>query len=213
MNLEVTDNVTGMTAALGATALTAGQSTTLTLTKDVTKGFFGGDAVVTAEGLGTFTVNVTGVLVDENKFDLDFTTADIPATWTKNNWSKNANGYVEVGYSNSTMQTSNLVAAAGENLVVYAKQTYASSSYTFGVKYKNMDDAEADWVDLIPAANIGTDYVMLHGAIATAGNYQLQFTGNYTQIKRIYGLSKPDAPEMVVYDGEAVAGASYSFGR
>ena len=213
MNLEVADNVTGMTAALGATALTAGQSTTLTLTKDATKGFFGGDAVVTAEGLGTFTVNVTGVLVDENKCNLDFTTADIPATWTKNNWSKNANGYVEVGYSSSTMQTSNLVAAAGENLVVYAKQSYTSSSYTFGVKYKNMDDAEADWVDLIPAANIGTDYVMLHGAIATAGTYQLQFTGNYTQIKRIYGLSKPDAPEMVVYDGEAVAGDSYSFGK
>jgi len=216
MNLTLADNVTGMTAALGATELTAGQSTSLTITKDETKGFFGGDAVVTAEGLGTFTVSVTGVLVDEDKLDLDFTTADIPATWTKNDWSKNSNGYAEIGYKSTpvAMESTTLIATAGETLVVLAKNTYNSSSYTFGVKYKSANDANAEWQDLIPAANIySSDFQMLHGTIAETGNYLLQFNGNYAQIQRIYGLSKPDAPEMVIYDGEAVAGASHSFGK
>ena len=205
----------GLTVTLDKTSVAAGEHATLTIAMPVANnsGYHGGDVVVTATDLGDFTVKAQGVVVEEGKLNLDFSTDDIPATWTANSWSKKAGGYIEVGYSSSTMQTSNLVAAAGEKLVVLAKQSYTSSSYTFGVKYKNMDDAEADWEDLIPAANIGTNYVMLYGAIATAGTYQLQFTGNYTQIQRIYGLSKPDAPEMVVYDGENVASASYSFGK
>jgi len=211
MNLEVTDNVNGMTAALGATALTAGQSTTLTLTKDAKKGFFGGDAVVTAEGLGTFTVNVTGVLVDEDKFDLDFTSKDIPAAWTKGEWSKNSNGYIETSYSMTTLETTTLTAIAGETLVVVAKNTYSSSSYTFGVKYKKVGDE--NWSDLIVTENQGTSWKMLHGMIAEAGNYLLQFNGNYAQVQRIYGLTKPAVPEMVVYDGETAAAATHNFGK
>lgn len=201
----------GFNVTLDKTAVAAGEHATLTIAFDANKGYHGGNVVVTAEDLGDFTVAVSGVVVDENKFDLDFTTADIPAAWTENNWEKNPNGYAEVGYNSSSMQTSTLVAEANETLVVVAKQSYSSSSYKFGVKYRAVGDDE--WTDLIPEANIGTSYVMLHGTIAAAGNYELQFTGNYTQIQRIYGLSKPNAPEMVVYDGVAVAGASYSFNK
>ena len=214
MTLSLGDAPADLTQSLDKTSVAAGEYATLTITMPAeNKGYNGGNVVVTATDLGTFTVAASGVIVDDTKMDLDFATATIPATWTTNSWSKNASGYVEVGYSSSpvTMQTSNLTAVAGEDLVVIAKQSYASTSYSFGVKYKKIDAEE--WSDLIPAANIGTSYVMLHGTIAEAGTYQLQFNGQYTQIQRIYGLTVPEEPVMVVYDGESVAAATYDFGN
>lgn len=211
MTLSKTD-VAGITATLDKTSVAAGEKATLTIAMPTENngGYHGGNVVVTAEGLGDFTVAVSGVVLEEGKFDLDFASQDIPATWTAGNWSKSSSGYAEVGYSSSTMQTNTLVAEAYEALVVEAKQSY-TGSYTFGVKYREV--GTETWNDLIPAANIGTSWVILAGTIAEAGNYEFQFTGNYTQIRRIYGLSKPNAPEMVIYDGEAVADATYSFGK
>lgn len=221
LNLTLGDVPTGFTAVLGETSLAAGESTTLTINMPAaTKGYRGGNIVVTGKDsgdntLGTFTVTASGVVEEEGKMNLNFATDDIPAGWTTNDWERNTtNGYVEIGYKSTpnTLQTTKLVASAGETLVVVAKQTYSSSSYTFGVKIKDADDVNADWEDLISAENIGTDYVMLHGTIANAGNYLVQFNGIYTQIQRIYGLAMPLEPVMVVYDGENVAGATKNFG-
>lgn len=221
LNLTLGDVPTGFTAVLGKTSLAADESTTLTINMPTaTKGYRGGDIVVTGKDsgdntLGTFTVTASGVVEEEGKMNLNFATDDIPAGWTTNDWERNTtNGYVEIGYKSTpnTLQTTKLVASAGETLVVVAKQTYSSSSYTFGVKIKDADDVNADWEDLISAENIGTGYVMLHGTIANAGNYLVQFNGMYTQIQRIYGLAMPLEPVMVVYDGENVAGATKNFG-
>ena len=200
----------GITQSLDKTSVAAGEHATLTITMPAeNKGYHGGNVVVTATDLGTFTVAVTGVIVDEDKLNLNFTSDKVPSTWTRGNWSETAT----IGYYSSpqTMFTSNLTAVAGEDFVVVAKMDYTSSSYSFGVKYKKTDAEE--WSDLIPAANIGTSYVMLHGTIAEAGTYQLQFNGQYTQIQRIYGLSIPEEPVMVVYDGESLAATTYDFGN
>ena len=214
MTLSLGDTPDGITQSLDKTSVAAGEHATLTITMPAeNKGYNGGNVVVTATDLGTFTVAVSGVIVEEGKLNLNFATDNIPTTWTTNSWSKNASGYVEVGYSSSpvTLQTSNLTAVAGEDIVVLAKMTNTYSSYSFGVKYKKTDAEE--WSNLIPAANIGTSYVMLHGTIDEAGTYQLQFNGQYTQIQRIYGLSVPQEPVMVVYDGENLAAATYNFGN
>ena len=214
MTLSLGENPDGITATLDKTSVAAGEHATLTITMPATsKGYNGGNVVVTATDLGTFTVATSGVIVEDGKLNLNFATDNIPATWTAGNWSKNDNGYVRVGYYSTpqTMLTSNLSAEAGEDLVIIARQEYTSSSYSFGVKYKKTDAEE--WSDLIPAANIGTSYVTLHGTIAEAGTYLLQFNGQYTQIQRIYGLSEPLEPVMVVYDGENQAADSHNFGN
>lgn len=213
MTLALGDQPAGFTQNLDKTSVAAGEKATLTITMAAADnaGFHAGNVVVTATDLGTFTVTATGVVVDDSKLNLDFATANIPATWTANNWSKNASGYLETsGYSSTSLETSTLTAEAGEEIVIVAKQTYSSSSYTFGVKYKKADAEE--WSDLIAAANIGTNWTTLHAPIAEAGDYVLQFNGSYAQILHIYGLTEPNEPVMVVYDGEAVAAATYSFG-
>ena len=219
LNLTLGEVPTGFTAELGKTSLTAGESTTLTINMPIaTKGYRSGDIVVTGKDsgdntLGTFTFKGSGVVVEDGKLNLNFATDNIPAGWTANDWEKNSDGYLRAGYSSTSMETTKLVATAGEQLVVIAKNEYSSSSYTFGVKYKDADDANAEWTDLIPAANIGTDFVTLHGTIAEAGNYLLQFNGNNTQIQRIYGLTEASEPLMVVYDGENIAGSTHNFGN
>lgn len=215
MTLSKGSDPAGLSVTLDKTSVAAGEHATLTIAMPVADngGYHGGDVVVTATDLGTFTVTAQGVVVEEGKQNLNFATDDRPSSWTGTYWTKDANGYLsQPSWNNYSLETSTLVAEAGEVLVVVAQQT-TTGSYTFGVKYKDADDANAEWTDLIPAANIGTSEVMLHGTIAAAGNYLLQFNGQYSRIYRIYGLSKPNAPEMVVYDGENVAGASYSFGK
>lgn len=216
MTLSKGSDPAGLSVTLDKTSVAAGEHATLTIAMPVADngGYHGGDVVVTATDLGTFTVTVQGVVVEEGKQNLNFATDDRPSSWTGTYWTKDANGYLsQPSWNNYSLETSTLVAEAGEVLVVVAQQTTTTGSYTFGVKYKDADDANAEWADLIPAAYIGTSEVMLHGTIAAAGNYLLQFNGQFSRIYRIYGLSKPNAPEMVVYDGASVAGDSHNFGK
>lgn len=215
MTLALGDAPEGLTQNLDKTSVAAGEKATLTITMPAAdnKGYHGGNVVVTATDLGTFTVAASGVVVDENKLNLNFATDNIPSTWTANDWMKDANGYIktgESGYSNTSMETTKLTAEAGEKLIVVAKNGSGSSYYTFGIKYKKADAAE--WSDLVAATNIGTSWTTLVATIAEAGEYLLQFNGYYANIQRIYGLSMPLEPVMVVYDGENVAAATYNFG-
>ena len=213
MTLSLGDAPDGITQTLDKTSVTAGDKATLTITMPVeNKGFNGGNVVVTATNLGTFTVAVSGVIVEEGKLNLDFATATIPSTWTASNWSKNASGYMDnSAYSSGTIETSNLTAEADEEIVIEAKMYSTSTSYTFGVNYKKIG-TDTEWQTLIATANIGTEWVKLHTSFAEAGTYQLQFVGTRAQIRHIYGLSEPQEPVMAIYDGENLAAATHDFG-
>lgn len=212
MTLSKGDNPAGFTATLDKTSVAAGEHATLTITMPVADngGYHSGNVVVTATDLGAFTVAAQGVVVDENKLYLDFSSDNIPSTWSNTNFTKNSTD-ISCGYSAGTLQTVSLTAEANENVVVRAKQDYTTSSYTFGVNYRKVGDEE--WSELIAPANIGTSYVTLAGTITEAGNYELQFTGRYVHISHIYGLIEAQEPVMVVYDNEAVAGSIYNFGN
>lgn len=216
MTLSKGDNPAGFTATLDKTSVAAGEHATLTITMPVADngGYHSGNVVVTATDLGAFTVAAQGVVVEDGKLNLNFATDNIPSTWTANDWMIDANGYIKTGqygYSNTSMETSTLTAAAGEQLVIIAKNGSTSSSYNFGVKYKKVGDAE--WSDLIASTNIGTSWTTLVGTIAEAGDYLLQINGYYANIQRIYGLSLPTTPVMVLYDNEMPAGTGYDFGN
>ena len=211
MTLSKGDNPAGFTATLDKTSVAAGEHATLTITMPAADnaGYHSGNIVVTATDLGDFTVSASGVIRDANKMYLDFSSDNIPATWTTNNWTKNGAGYIANStYSSGSVETAILTAEAGEDVVIEAKMF--TSSYTFGVNYKKQGDAE--WSTLIEAANVGTEWTKLRATIADAGKYQLQFVGTRAQIRRIYGLAVPQEPVMIVYDGENVAGATKNFG-
>lgn len=212
MTLSKGDDPAGFTATLDKTSVAAGEHATLTITMPAADnaGYHSGNIVVTATDLGTFTVAANGVIRDEDKLYLDFSSANIPAAWTASNWTKNGAGYIENStYSSGSIETAILTAEAGEDVVIEAKMF--TSSYTFGVNYKKQGDAE--WSTLIEAANVGTEWTKLRATIAEAGKYQLQFVGTRAQIRHIYGLAELNEPVMVVYDSEEVAGSTHNFGN
>lgn len=214
MTLSKGDNPEGFTATLDKTSVAAGEHATLTITMPAADnaGYHSGNIVVTATDLGTFTVAASGVVVDENKLYLDFSSDNIPATWTANNWSKNGAGYLEqTSYTKYGLETAWLNAEADEELVIEAQNTSTSSYYTFAVNYKKEGDEE--WTNLIAEGNIGNTWNLLRATLPTAGKYQLQFIGNYARIRKIYGLTEPSEPVMVVYDNEVLAANSYDFGN
>lgn len=193
LTLSLGENPTGFSASLDKTSVAAGEKATLTINMLADeKGYHMGNVIVTATDLGTFTVTVSGVMVDESKFNLDFATKDIPTYWTKNNWSKNASGYAEVGMTSSAMETTTLTATANEQLVVVAKNSYVSEYYTFGVNYREV--GTETWNELIAAENLGKEWKLLTATITEAGDYELQFVGSYAQIKHIYGLIESNDP-------------------
>ncbi len=211
LTLDQDEVPAGFSAVLGKTELAKDESTTLTITfGQISSGYRSGNIIVNGSDGSSFTVAVSGVMVDNNKLNLDFATASIPSTWTNTNFTKNSTD-ISCGYNTATLQTASLTAEANEQVVVRAYQEYTSTSYTFGVNYRQV--GEESWHTLIAAANIGKDYVTLVGTITEAGNYELQFTGKYVHISNIYGLTEALEPVMAVYDGESLAGASYGFGN
>ena len=214
LTLDQDDVPAGYSAVLGKNAIAAGESTTLTITfGQISGGYRGGNIVVNGSDGSSFTVAVSGVMIDENKLNLNFATDNIPSNWTNSSFTKNANGYIESPYGGGTLQTSTLTAEAGETIVIVAKQGYSSASYTTAVNYRKVGDEE--WSTLIAAQNIynSASWKTLTATIEEAGNYQLQFVGKYVHIQRIYGLAEAQEPVMAVYDDEALAGASYDFGN
>lgn len=214
LTLDQYDVPAGYSAVLGKNAIAAGESTTLTITfGQISGGYRGGNIVVNGSDGSSFTVAVSGVMIDENKLNLNFATDNIPSNWTNSNFTKNANGYIESPYGGGTLQTSTLTAEAGETIVIVAKQGYSSASYTTAVNYCKVGDEE--WSTLIAAQNIynSASWKTLTATIEEAGDYQLQFVGKYVHIQRIYGLAEAQEPVMAVYDDEALAGASYDFGN
>lgn len=214
LTLDQDDVPAGFSAVLGKTTLAKDESTTLTITfGQISGGYRGGNIVVNGSDGSSFTVAVSGVMIDENKLNLNFATDNIPSNWTNSSFTKNANGYIESPYGGGTLQTSTLTAEAGETIVIVAKQGYSSASYTTAVNYRKVGDEE--WSSLIAAQNIynSASWKTLTATIEEAGNYQLQFVGKYVHIQRIYGLAEAQEPVMAVYDDEALAGASYDFGN
>ena len=214
LELDQDEVPAGFSAVLGKSQLASGESTMLTITLgQISGGYRSGNVVVNGSDDSSFTVAVSGVMIQEGKLNLNFATDNIPASWTNSNFTKNANGYIESPYGGGTLQTSTLTAEAGETIVIVAKQGYSSSSYTTAVNYRKV--GEEEWSTLIAAQNLynSTNWQMITATIAEAGDYELQFVGKYVHIQRIYGLSEPQIPFMAVYDGTTAAAATYNFGN
>ena len=201
----------GITAEKGSETVNAGEKTTLTVSIPTTPAVYDGNIEITTDG-GNFTIPVKGVMMDPERFFIDFTSADIPSDWTATDWSKSANGYIApTGYSTKNMETAVMEAEANEIIVIKAKGS--SYSGTLAVNYK-AEDAE-DWTTLKSSESFGdTNWHIYTVTIPEAGKYQLQIAGYYAQIEKIYGMKEVQEPKLLVKDGdtELATGDKVEFG-
>ena len=215
MTLSKSDAPAGFTAALGATSLGTGESTSLVISMENdaenNEGYHAGNVVLTAKDnadntLGTFTVTSSGVVVGD-KTDVNFTTlSDFPAGWETTTWIVTENTKATVGYSTGTLTTGTYSVAAGESMVVMAKK---NASYGT-LSYKVSTDGGANWSDattITPSSTSDYELKVIEG-ISAGDNVKIQFTGYYADIQRIYGFTAVAKPAMTL----SPAAASYDFG-
>lgn len=211
IDLTVAD-VDGFSVSIADAALTAGESTAVTITMPATEGLHDAAVVVTAknhdtdEVLGTFTVNVNGAVAGD-KNDINFATLSaLPAGWETTNWTVTANSYVGVGYTAGDLISQTMTVEEGEVLLIEAK---GSSSYNAPTLSYSYQSGKAEWSEATAISGVAySDWKIFAISGIPAGEVKVKFNGQYTNIRRIYGFEAKVEPYMVF----AEAGSTKNFG-
>lgn len=198
MTLAATDAPKGFTAELGATALAAGESTSLTIGMENdaknNEGYHTGNVVLTATDsesnvLGTFTIASSGVVVG-SKTDINFAELTaFPAGWEATNWTVTANEKATIGYNTGTITTGTYTVAEGESMIVEACRNTSSSWYTPNLNYSYSADGGNTWSQAKAITPASTSKELIAISDIPAGDVLIRFTGTYVDIFRIYGYT------------------------
>ena len=206
----------GFTAAVDDAALTEGEKATLTIDMPATEGLHEGTITVTAKDhktsavLGTLAVTLNaGVAGSKN--DIDFVGSSLsalPAGWESTTWTVTNSQYVGIGYNSGAagdLTSQTYTVGAGETLLFEAKaQQYYTGSLNYSYKAGN-----ADWTDATVVSGLSnSEWKVFAISGIAAGQAKVKFTGQYVQIRRIYGFEVLSEPYMVF----AADGTTKNFG-
>lgn len=198
MTLAATDAPEGFTAELGATALAAGESTSLTIGMENdaknNEGYHAGNVVLTATDseanvLGTFTITSSGVVIG-SKTDINFAELTaFPAGWEATNWSVTSGVAKANSYSAGTITTGTYTVAEGESMILEAARNSSSSWYTPNLSYSYSADGGNTWSQAKAITPASTSKELIAISDIPAGDVLIRFTGTYIDIFRIYGYT------------------------
>ena len=198
MTLAATDAPEGFTAVLGATALPAGESTSLTIgmknDAENNEGFHTGNVVLTATDseanvLGTFTITSSGVVVG-SKTDINFAELTaFPAGWEATNWSVTSGVAKANSYSAGTITTGTYTVAEGETMILEAARNSSSPYATIALNYSYSADGGNTWSQAKAITPASTTKELITISDIPAGDVLIRFTGTYIDIFRIYGYT------------------------
>ena len=197
LSLTLGEQPAGFTAVLGRNTLAKNEQTTLTVSMaaENNEGYHTGDITLTAaDEAGSFKVTASGVVVDNEKLYVNFAgqDTDVPAGWTKNNWSvtANANGYIASGSSSNDLITGKLTVTEGEQLIISASGDVSSYYSPTTLTYSTSEDGET-WSEAHDIASTlkstSTWYTIAIKDIPATTKY-VKFTGKNAYIQRIYGF-------------------------
>ena len=217
MTLSKTDAPAGFAVTLGKASLGTNESTSLTIAMandaENNEGYHGGDVVLTAKDnadntLGTFTVTSSGVVVG-SKTDINFKSLDaFPAGWETTNWSVTSGVAKTNSYSSGVLTTGTYTVAAGEKLAIEAKGNSSYTSPTLTYQYSVDGGAWTNGTSVLTYTYSTSEYKVQAITDIPVGNVKIKFTGQYVDIRRIYGYTAVLEPVMTL----SPAAVSYDFG-
>ena len=211
LNLTKGEVTAGFSAELEKTALEANESTKLTISQTLA-GYQQGSITVNDENNNTFTVNVSGVVLEDGKNYVNMAgqDSDVPASWTKNSWTTSAgeNGYIASGSTSNDLITAKMEVAEGEQLIISAsgdsKSYYNAAALTVSYSADGETWTEAKDVSS-QLLSTSTWYTIAIDGIP-AGTQMVKFTGKNAYLQRIYGFEAVKEPVMIT------DAADYDFG-
>ncbi len=217
--INVTSSNDNIFAVSGVpTSLEAGSSAEVTITMATsTTGALSSDITVSATGMENVTFTVTGVVLPEGMFVVDFNDNALPESWTNASWTF-ANGEATGKSSSAYLTTPKLVFSEGDILVIKAKRSDSDASDYITVQ--GSSDNGSTWTAYskkISGSNglAYPDYgTIVLSDIPTTVN-KLRFVGYYVIVDEIAGLTY--APVLNVTTGDPATAvsspASYDFGE
>ena len=216
--INVTSSNEAITITGAPTSLEAGASQEVTITMSTANtGALSSDITVSATGMENVTFTVTGVVLPEGMFVVDFNDNALPEGWTNASWTF-ANGEATGKSYSAYLTTPKLVFSEGDILVIKAKR-YDSDASDY-ITIQGSSDNGSTWTaynkkisgsDGLAYPDYGT---IVLSDIPTTVN-KLRFVGYYVIVDEIAGLTY--APVLNVTTGDpstAVSSpASYDFGE
>lgn len=215
--INVTSSNSSIFAVSGApTSLEAGESAEVTITMAATTtGALSSDITVSATAMNDVEFTVTGVVLPEGMFVVDFNDNQLPAGWTNASWTI-ADGAATGKSSSAYLTTPKLTFEEGDLIVIKAKR--ADSDATDYITIQGSSDNGSTWTayskkisgsDGLAYPDYGT---LVISDIPSTVN-KLRFVGYYVVVDEIAGLTY--APVLnVTKDDEAVSTpATYDFGE
>ena len=216
--INVTSSNAAFTITGAPTSLEAGASAEVTITMSTaTVGNLTSDITVSATGMENVTFTVTGVVLPEGMFVVDFNDNALPEGWTNASWTF-ANGEATGKSYSAYLTTPKLVFSEGDILVIKAKRSDSDASDYITVQ--GSSDNGSTWTaynkkisgsDGLAYPDYGT---IVLSDIPTTVN-KLRFVGYYVIVDEIAGLTY--APVLNVTTGDPATAvsspASYDFGE
>ena len=195
---SATGNITIAPTDLVNLAVGATQEYTITMAYDAQSlGAKSGVATISAAELGQYTVTVSGTTRDASKIFIDFTSENIPSTWTASKWTKSYNGYIyddgTTAESHAELTTSRIV-STNENLTLSAKLKTDAGILNVWWSADGMEWLDENKTELKTLLNT-TEFTSINVNVPATAKY-VKFEGYNAHIKSIYGLA--DAPLMKV---------------
>ena len=214
--ISVTSSDAAFTVTGAPTSLAAGESAEVTVTMSAgSVGAQSSTITVSATDMEDVVFTLTGVVLPENMFVVDFNDNQLPAGWTNASWTF-ANGAATGKSSSAYLTTPKLIFTGSDIIAIKAKR--ADSDARDYITIQGSSDNGSTWTAYSKKIS-GTeglaypDYGTLVLTDIPATVNKLRFVGFYVVVDEIAGLTY--APVLkVTKDGEEVTTpASYDFGE
>ena len=185
--------------APSALKVAAGESANITVKISTeTPGLKSGNVILNANALNvqSFTIPVTGYVVDESKFYETFANNQLPEGWSDNTGWTFADGKAVAGYD-TQMTLPALTVAEGEKMAISIEATGSNPELFYYIS----TDGGTNWTK---SSNIGstattTAYSVVYIDGLAAGNYKLKLQGYHVQIDALNGFTlNANAPALAV---------------
>ena len=218
--ITVTSSNSAVFAITGApTSLAAGESQEVTITMSTaTEGAQQSTITVSATGMDDVVFTVTGVVMPEGAFVIDFNDNALPAGWTATSWSF-ANGYAQTTGYNAVYMTTPKLTFATTNYFVFNVKASDSGSGDY-VTVEGSKDAGNTWSELATFAYNNGDFgnseadfttVVVSGIPSTVN--MIRFKGYYVRIDDITGLAYAPILSVTKADEAVTSPAAHDFGE
>lgn len=185
--------------APSALKVAAGESANITVKISTeTPGLKSGNVILNANALNvqSFTIPVTGYVVDESKFYETFANNQLPEGWSDNTGWTFADGKAVSG-TDTQMTLPAMTVAEGEKMAISVEATGSNPELFYFIS----TDGGANWTK---SSNIGstattTAYSVVYIDGLAAGNYMLKLQGYHVQIDALNGFTlNANAPALAV---------------